>query len=103
MIEVIIFDIDQSVISDFDPKVLIVNYCVSKFAMDQPTSQTTITPHSQKPLVTRVYPSESELNVLIQNSATVQKEWSRVPLQERIAIGRKFMASLLSCRIPAKG
>jgi acyl-CoA reductase-like NAD-dependent aldehyde dehydrogenase len=59
--------------------------------MDQPTSQTTITPHSQKPLVTRVYPSESELNVLIQNSATAQKEWSRVPLQERIAVGRKFM------------
>lgn len=68
-------------------------------AMDQPKSQTTIIPHSQKPLVTRIYPSQSELDVLIQNSVKAQKEWARVPLQQRIAVGRKFMASSLSLEV----
>lgn len=62
-----------------------------------PKSQTTITPHSQEPLVTRTYPSESELDALIQKSAKAQKEWAKVPVQERVAIGRKFMVS--SCRM----
>lgn len=63
--------------------------------MDEPKSQTTVTPHSQTPFVTRTYPREPELDGLIQRSAKAQKEWVRVPLQARIAIGRKFMVSLL--------
>jgi len=59
--------------------------------MDQAKSQTTITPHSQKPYVTRTYPTQQELDALIQKSAKAQKAWGRVPVQERIVIGRKFM------------
>jgi len=61
--------------------------------MDQAQSQTTIIPHSQKPFVTRTYPSEPELDALLQKSAQAQKAWGRVPLAERIAVGRKFMVN----------
>ena len=57
--------------------------------------QTTIVPHSQKPLVTREYPTEAELDQVIQRSAAAQKVWSKVPLKERIAIGHKFIVSHL--------
>ncbi|KAI0919779.1 hypothetical protein AcW1_003056 [Taiwanofungus camphoratus] len=62
--------------------------------MSAPRSQTTIIPHNQQPLVTRIYPSEAELDELIKRSATAQKQWSHVPLQERITVGRKFMDEL---------
>ncbi|TFY71445.1 hypothetical protein EVG20_g1555 [Dentipellis fragilis] len=58
--------------------------------MSPPTSQTTIIPHSQKPLVTRTYPTESQLDDVIQSTAKAQKAWARVPLKDRIAIGTKF-------------
>ncbi|KAI0067784.1 succinate semialdehyde dehydrogenase [Artomyces pyxidatus] len=59
--------------------------------MAAPTSQTTIIPHNQKPLVTRTYPSEAELDSVIKRSSVAQKTWSRVPLKERIALGHKFI------------
>ncbi|KIM87724.1 hypothetical protein PILCRDRAFT_258948 [Piloderma croceum F 1598] len=59
--------------------------------MDRPKYQTTISPHSQQPYVTRTYPSQPELDALIQKSAKAQKAWGRVPVQVRVAIGRKFM------------
>ncbi|KAJ3810985.1 succinate semialdehyde dehydrogenase [Lentinula aff. lateritia] len=63
--------------------------------MSQPTfsstSQTTITPHNQQPLVTRNYPTESELDATIVRAAEAQKAWAKVPLEERIKIGRKFI------------
>ncbi|TFY82825.1 hypothetical protein EWM64_g1191 [Hericium alpestre] len=70
--------------------------------MSSPTSQTTIVPHSQKPLVTRVYPTESQLDDTIRKASDAQKSWSRVPLKERIAIGTKFMDEFkkLSDEIP---
>ncbi|EIM92724.1 succinate semialdehyde dehydrogenase [Stereum hirsutum FP-91666 SS1] len=55
------------------------------------TSQTTISPHNQQGLVTKQYPSESELDGSIERAAKAQKAWSKVPLKERIAIGNKFM------------
>ncbi|THV07262.1 aldehyde dehydrogenase [Dendrothele bispora CBS 962.96] len=55
------------------------------------TSQTTIIPHNQQSLITRTYPEQSELDTLIKNASEAQKTWSKVPLKERIAIGRKFM------------
>lgn len=61
--------------------------------MDQAKSQTTVIPHSQKPLVTRKYPSEPELDELISKSAKAQAKWSQVALKERIEIGKKFMVS----------
>jgi acyl-CoA reductase-like NAD-dependent aldehyde dehydrogenase len=66
-------------------------------AMISPTSQITIIPHSQQPLVTRNYPSESELDATIARASQAQQTWSRVPLKERIAIGVKFMVHLDAC------
>lgn len=57
-------------------------------------TQTTIIPHTQAPYVTRTYPSSDELSAAIEASAKVQKEWAKVPLTERIAIGRRFMEEL---------
>lgn len=57
------------------------------------TTQTTIIPHNQQPLVVRNYPSKIELDGALQNAARAQKAWSNVSVQERINIGRKFMVS----------
>lgn len=59
--------------------------------MAEPTSQTTISPHTQQPLVTRTYPSQSELDAAIRKSSEAQKKWRLVPLEERIKIGERFM------------
>ena len=59
--------------------------------------QTTIVPHSQKPLVSREYPTEAELEQTILRAAAAQKQWTKVPLKQRIAIGYKFIVSP-SCR-----
>ncbi|KAI6144321.1 Aldehyde/histidinol dehydrogenase [Pisolithus tinctorius] len=59
--------------------------------MANPKSQTTISPHSQAPLCTRVYPDESELDEKLQKAARAQKEWKKIDIKDRIAIGHKFM------------
>ncbi|KAH9895819.1 NAD-aldehyde dehydrogenase [Cubamyces lactineus] len=56
-----------------------------------PASQTTIIPHNQQPLVIRTYPSASQLDKSIQHAAAAQEKWARVPLSQRVAIGRRFM------------
>ena len=56
-------------------------------------AQTTISPHNQKPFVTRSYPSETDLDGIIERSTIAQKSWSRVPIRERIDIGWKFIVS----------
>ena len=56
--------------------------------------QTTITPHSQNPFVTRTYPSENELDNLISNAVIAQKAWSAVSVADRVAIGKKFMVNI---------
>jgi hypothetical protein len=53
--------------------------------------QTTICPHTQKPLVSRTYPSQSDLDLAIQNAYNAQKVWRKVPLENRVDIGRKFI------------
>ncbi|KIL62232.1 hypothetical protein M378DRAFT_193228 [Amanita muscaria Koide BX008] len=55
------------------------------------TTQTTISPHNQQPLITRTYPSNEQIDAAIKDASAAQKLWSRIPLDERIAIGRKFM------------
>lgn len=60
------------------------------------TSQTTITPHNQQLLVTRTYPSAAELDTQISTAADAQKKWARVPLEERIAVGWRFIVRLSS-------
>ncbi|KDQ52558.1 hypothetical protein JAAARDRAFT_138530 [Jaapia argillacea MUCL 33604] len=59
--------------------------------MSSPLSQTTITPHTQQPLVTRQYPSVAELDAAIRKASDAQKQWAAVRLDERISIGTKFM------------
>ncbi|THH00957.1 hypothetical protein EW145_g7004 [Phellinidium pouzarii] len=54
-------------------------------------TQTTIAPHTQAPLVTRIYPTEFELDALIRTAADAQKSWNRVSLDERISKGYKFI------------
>jgi len=53
--------------------------------------QTTISPHNQQPLVSRSYPAQNELDVLITKAREAQKTWSNLPLKERVAIGYRFM------------
>ena len=53
--------------------------------------QTTIIPHSQQPYVSRTYPSRQELDQTIKNARQAFEAWRHVPLQERIAIGYKFI------------
>lgn len=57
--------------------------------------QTTITPHNQQPYVSRTYPSESEIGASIENAAKAQKNWSSLPLEERVAIGHKFVVRMI--------
>ena len=56
-------------------------------------TQTTIVPHTQQPLVTRTYPTNPELDGIIQTAAVAQKSWAKVPLSKRIEIGYKFIVS----------
>ena len=56
-------------------------------------TQTTIVPHTQQPLVTRTYPTNPELDGIIQTAANAQKSWVKVPLSKRIEIGHKFIVS----------
>ncbi|EIN04450.1 succinate semialdehyde dehydrogenase [Punctularia strigosozonata HHB-11173 SS5] len=57
------------------------------------TEQTTVSPHSLQTLhgSRRVYPSVEELNAVVDRASAAQKAWAKVPLPQRIAIGRKFM------------
>ncbi|KAL5521982.1 hypothetical protein ACEPAF_1838 [Sanghuangporus sanghuang] len=59
--------------------------------MTSPRTQTTIVPHTQQPLLTRTYPSESELDAIIKTAADVQKRWANVPVSRRVEIGYKFI------------
>ncbi|CDO75922.1 hypothetical protein BN946_scf184873.g11 [Trametes cinnabarina] len=63
-----------------------------------PSSQTTIIPHNQQPLVIRTYPSDSQLEKSIQYAAAAQEKWAGVPLSQRIAIGRRFMEEFSNMR-----
>ncbi|KAJ7637043.1 succinate semialdehyde dehydrogenase [Roridomyces roridus] len=53
--------------------------------------QITISPNDLKPVVERTYPSVDELDATIARSAAAHKAWAAVPLDERIAIGHKFI------------
>lgn len=59
--------------------------------------QTTIAPHTQEPVVERAYPDDEELEAIVRSAAEAQKAWAAMPLEERIAIGYRFIVSLLGC------
>lgn len=58
-------------------------------------SQTTIIPHTQKPLdgSTRTYPKTADLDDLIIQASVAQKSWAKVSLEERIKIGWRMVVS----------
>ncbi|KAJ7143280.1 succinate semialdehyde dehydrogenase [Mycena crocata] len=58
--------------------------------MDRP-AQVTISPIDLQPLCQRTYPTSEDLDAHIARSAAAQKEWSAVPLEERIAAGYRFL------------
>ncbi|EPS94294.1 hypothetical protein FOMPIDRAFT_101659 [Fomitopsis schrenkii] len=60
------------------------------------TSQITLSPHTQQSLVSRTYPSQAELNDIIERSEAAQKRWALVPLRKRIDVASKFMDELKS-------
>lgn len=55
--------------------------------------QVTVSPHSQLPYVSRTYPTEQDLDAVISRAHDAQKAWGRVPVVDRVAIGRRFMVS----------
>lgn len=64
-------------------------------------TQTTIIPHSQKPYVTRTYPSVDDIDKIVQSAVVAQKAWTAIPLQDRIAIARKFIVRIPQIHHPA--
>lgn len=62
-----------------------------------PEIQTTIAPHTQEPVVERAYPDDEELEAIVRSAAEAQKAWAATALEERIAIGYRFIVSLLGC------
>jgi acyl-CoA reductase-like NAD-dependent aldehyde dehydrogenase len=70
---------------------LVATHSVTRAMAFSETTQTTISPHNQKPLVTRDYPSQSELDATINQAAEAQKQWAALSLQERIRIGYRFI------------
>ncbi|TFK51481.1 ALDH-like protein [Heliocybe sulcata] len=55
------------------------------------TEQTTISPHTQQPFVTRKYPAEAEVGDAIRRAKDAQAKWREVALEERVKIGEKFI------------
>ena len=58
------------------------------------SEQTTIIPHSQKPYVTRAYPTSDQVDVAIVQAAKAQENWKLVPLKNRIAICSRFLEEM---------
>jgi acyl-CoA reductase-like NAD-dependent aldehyde dehydrogenase len=66
--------------------------------MSKPAIQTTISPYTQEPILTRPLASETELDTAIAEAVKAQKSWKKVPLEERIAIAEKWLvSSFVSC------
>ena len=68
--------------------------------MSQAAIQTTISPYTQKTLLTRPLLSDQELDNVTAESVKAQKAWKKVPLDERLKIAEKWM---VSCSVRALG
>ena len=53
--------------------------------------QTTISPYSQKPILTRPLQSKEQLDNAISQAVKAGKSWKKVPLDDRIAIAEKWL------------
>lgn len=58
------------------------------------TEQTTIIPHTQKPYVTRAYPTPDQVDAAIVAAAEAQEKWKLVPLADRKAICSRFLEEM---------
>ena len=58
--------------------------------------QTTISPYTQEPILTRPLLSETELDNAITKAAKAQKAWRKVSVDERIAIAEKWLVGTRS-------
>lgn len=56
-------------------------------------SQTTISPHNQSAYVTRQL--TADVDVIVDKAKAAQKSWRKVPIEQRIAIGLRFVVSYL--------
>jgi acyl-CoA reductase-like NAD-dependent aldehyde dehydrogenase len=54
-------------------------------------SQTTISPHNQRPYVTRQL--TTEVDVIVSKARAAQKSWRKMQIEQRIGIGLRFVAS----------
>lgn len=61
--------------------------------MSKVNIQTTISPFTQEPVCTRPLLSPQELGTVITSAVKAQKAWKKVPLDDRIAIAEKWVAS----------
>ena len=61
--------------------------------MVNPSIQTTISPYTQEPVLTRPLLSDTELDNVIDQAVKAQKSWKKVPLDERIAIANRWIVS----------
>jgi delta 1-pyrroline-5-carboxylate dehydrogenase len=55
--------------------------------------QTTISPYTQQPILTRPLLSDQELDNAIGEAVKAGKGWKKVPVEERIAIAEKWLVS----------
>lgn len=77
--------------------------CMNEFGSKRPDklnqtnllemSQTTIAPHTQSAYVTRQLTADVE--VIVDKAKAAQKSWRKVPVEQRIAIGLRFVVSYL--------
>jgi acyl-CoA reductase-like NAD-dependent aldehyde dehydrogenase len=56
-----------------------------------PQIQTTISPYTQKPVLTRPLLSKDQLEAAVADAVKVQKTWRKVSLDDRIAIAEKWV------------
>ena len=59
--------------------------------MSKAAIQTTISPYTQQPILTRPLLSEIELDSTIAEAVKAQKSWRKVSLDDRIAIAQNWL------------
>jgi acyl-CoA reductase-like NAD-dependent aldehyde dehydrogenase len=60
--------------------------------------QETISPHDQRiiPGTKKIYPSEEEIDRIVIKAAEAQRKWRKVPVSERVKIGKRFAVCIAS-------
>jgi acyl-CoA reductase-like NAD-dependent aldehyde dehydrogenase len=56
--------------------------------------QTTISPYTQQPILTRPLLSDTELDNVVANAVKASKAWKKTTVDERIAIAEKWLVGV---------